>query len=95
MRDYFSVGANITWKQYAAKGVAIGVVRTGVIWSDAPKFDGCPGAHVWVIPDEKHRGENNAIAVRVFRVGAQRGTAEVYEDSIAYRDYSLHSVSAL
>lgn len=95
MRGYFSVGADIAWKQYRAKGETMAVVRNGCIWSDAPSFEGCAGAHVWVVPTERYPGENSAIAVRVYRSGARRGEAEVYEDSPAYREYSLKEVTAL
>ena len=94
-RPYFSTGSDIRWKQYRSKGETLAVVRTGAIWSDAPRFDGEAGAYVWVIPDERYPGENSAIAVRVFRGGKRRGEAEVFEDSSAYKDYSLRAVTAL
>lgn len=94
MNGYFTVGADITWKQFRAKGESVSVIRSGAIWSDAPMFPGSAGAHVWVIPDEKYPGEKSAIAVRVYRSGARRGEAEIYEDSPPYRDYSLKEVAS-
>lgn len=95
MRSHFTAGSVIGWNQYRAKGETVSVVRTGIVWADAPKFEGCAGAHVWVIPDERYPGENSAIAVRVHRGGRDRGTAEVFEDSPAYRDHSLREVTKL
>lgn len=89
MFGYFTVGSSIKWKQYRAKGDALAVIRSGAVWADAPAFNGCGGAHVWVIPDERLPGENSAIAIRIYRSGARRGEAEIYEDSPAYQDYSL------
>lgn len=94
MRNYFTVGADITWKQYRAKGESVAVIRTGAIWADAPAFPGSGGAHVWVVPNEKYKGEKSAIAVRVYRSGARRGEAEIYEDTPAYREYSLKEVTS-
>jgi hypothetical protein len=89
MRGHFAVGSQITWKQYAYKEMKLGTVRSGDVWADCPPLEGAPGAHVWVVPTDRLSGENGAIAVRVYRSGARRGEAEIYEDSPAYRQYSL------
>ncbi len=95
-RRYFSDGSRITWVQYKSKDDArntilgkLGEVRTGIVWAQAPKFDGVAGAHVWVIPDDRRPNENSAIAVRVHMSGDRRGEAEVFEDSGSYRGHSL------
>jgi hypothetical protein len=84
-RPYFSVGSNITWKQYHTKRDVLSVVRTGAVWADAPAFPG-GGSYVWVIPDAGYEHEKPAIAVRVHRGGDKRGAAEVFEDSVAYHE---------
>lgn len=89
MRGHFSIGSQISWSQYARKDATLGVIRSGDVWADCPTLDGAPGAHVWVVPTTRLAGENGAIAVRVYRSGTRRGEAELYEDSPAYRQYSL------
>ena len=104
-RGYFAVGTEITWKQYPTKRDADrargrnifyekALTRTGRVWADCPHFDGCTGAHVWVIPDDKLPGENSAIAVRVTRGGPYQGSAEVCEDAAYYHEYSLKLVTS-
>jgi hypothetical protein len=88
MRGYFVPGSAITWRQYRDKTQEIGIVRTGVVWAECPALDGSPGAHVWVIPDHKYPQEMSAIAVRVFKSGNRQGTAELYENSPSYVQYS-------
>lgn len=93
-RPYFAVGSNITWKQYTCKTSTVAVVRSGMVWADAPAFEG-GGAHVWVIPTDRYPGEQSAIAVRVHRGGRRKGDAEIYEDAPSYSAYSLKGVTKL